>query len=80
MSGGSPARAFEDAKDAQHVPTPTCGDCSEAEAAGRDLLRALGRRVMYCPVHRVYVEPEETACRHFPDLEGFLTAHTRERG
>ena len=43
--------------------TPTCADCAEKEDAPAHIIRCVGL-VHFCPIHGVYVRPDETACSH----------------
>lgn len=41
----------------------TCGNCAIKENAPEMVRRVMGA-IHYCPVHGVYVRPDEAACEH----------------
>ena len=47
----------------------TCGNCAIKENAPEMVRRVMGA-IHYCPVHGVYVRPDEAACEHGEDAEG----------
>ena len=47
----------------------TCAKCSIKENAPDTISRVMGA-IYFCPVHGVYVRPDEAACEHGTDAEG----------
>lgn len=48
---------------------PTCSRCTLKEAAPGDITRIVGE-LYFCPVHDLYVRPDEAACDHGEDEYG----------
>jgi len=46
----------------------TCATCSLKESAPRHIVRCAGE-LYYCPIHNVYVRPDESACEHYDETE-----------
>lgn len=46
-----------------------CGNCTFTENAPEMIGRIMGA-VRYCPIHGVYVRPDEPPCEHGEDSDG----------